>query len=110
LKRRVLVVEDNPTLRHGFVQLIELEGHEPIAAATVADGLKSLETEPSHLLLDMNLPDGVGTTILRHIRTNNLPVKVAVLSGSLDMKLLSEAEALRPDGDGTIQCSQRPTY
>jgi DNA-binding NtrC family response regulator len=97
VKRRVLIVEDDPTFRHGFVKLVEMEGHEPISAATVADGLKSLDAGPSHLVLDMNLPDGVGTTVLRHVRQHNLPVKVAVLSGSLDMKLLAEAETLRPD-------------
>jgi CheY-like chemotaxis protein len=76
-----------------------MQGHDPITAATVNEALASLEGAgaPSHLLLDMNLPDGFGTTVLRRIRTAKLPIKVAVLSGSLDNRLIDEARSLEPD-------------
>ena len=70
-------------------------------AATVTEGLDKLASEPSHLILDLNLPDGLGTVILRHVRTKNLPVKVAVLSGTADASLLGEAADLRPDATFT---------
>ena len=45
----------------------------------------------------MNLPDGEGTIILRHVRQGKLEIKVAVLSGSADARLMEEADALHPD-------------
>ena len=82
----------------GLSKLVEFEGHGVATAATVGEGLQRLAAlEPSHMILDMNLPDGNGTSILRHVRTSNLPVKVAVLSGSGDAVLLAEAADLRPD-------------
>ena len=97
LKRRILIVDDDPSLRNGMARLVSMQGHEPITAATVKESLALLESGPTHILLDMNLPDGVGTTVLRHVRTSKLPVKVAVLSGSMDSSLIKEAEALNPD-------------
>ena len=74
-----------------------MQGHDVFVAENVQQGLDQLSVQPTHVLLDMNLPDGVGTTILRHIRSNNLPIKVAVVSGSLDDQLIREAESLNPD-------------
>lgn len=81
----------------GLVRLVEMHGHRTLAAATVAEGLAQLGAAPSHVLLDMNLPDGVGTTVLRQVRDGRLPIKVAVLSGSGDDELMDEARSLRPD-------------
>jgi DNA-binding NarL/FixJ family response regulator len=75
-----------------------MQGDEPITAATVKQTLELLDAaSPSHMILDMNLPDGLGTRVLRHVRTARLPIKVAVLSGSLDSGLIKEAESLGPD-------------
>ena len=76
---------------------MSFEGHEPVTAASVKEAMASLEVGPSHLLLDMNLPDGLGTAVLRHVRHARLPIRVAVLSGSLDSSLIDEAKALDPD-------------
>jgi DNA-binding response OmpR family regulator len=94
---RVLVIDDDPTLRRGLTVLIRSQGHEVMAAGTIAEGMERLAWGPSHILLDMNLPDGDGTRILRHVRSAKLPVKVAVLSGSADLALMAEADAMNPD-------------
>ena len=83
-------------LRRGMVVMIGSAGHEVTSAATIADGIEQLAAGPSHLLLDMNLPDGKGTTMLRHVRTKDLPVRVAVRSGSGDAALMAEPPSLKP--------------
>ena len=97
LDRLVLIVEDDPSFRAGLAALVGMHGHATLPVGTVAEALDGLASGPTHLLLDMNLPDGVGTTVLRHVREAHLPVKVAVLSGSGDDALMAEARALRPD-------------
>jgi DNA-binding NarL/FixJ family response regulator len=42
----------------------------------------------------MNLPDGVGTTVLARIRNEKRPIRVAVASGTSDQGLLAEAVRL----------------
>jgi DNA-binding NarL/FixJ family response regulator len=93
----VLIVEDHPDMRLGLYRLINQLGHEAIAAATVSQGMEQLERNPSHVLLNLNLPDGDGTTVLRRIRSKNITPKVAIVSGTDDCALMDEARALNPD-------------
>jgi len=97
VRRRVLIVDDDPSLRTGLAKLVAMHGHEAVTAASVAEAMERLASGPSHVLLDMNLPDGYGTAVLQHVRTKALPVRVAVLSGTADPSLMADAEALRPD-------------
>ena len=93
----VLIVDDDRSIRSGLALLVEAHGHVPTTAATVQEGLEKLGANPTHLLLDLNLPDGTGTAVLRHVRAADLPVRVAVVSGSGDPRLMAEVDALRPD-------------
>ena len=97
MNRLVLIVEDDPSFRAGLAALVGMHGHATATAGTIAEALDRLASNPTHLLLDMNLPDGVGTTVLRRVRDERLPIKVAVVSGSGDDALMAEARSLRPD-------------
>ena len=91
----VLVVEDDPQIRKGLVTLLRSDGHSAVAAATVAEATDQLNTAtPTHLLLDLNLPDGPGTQVLRHVRGGAMPVRVALVTGGCDAELAAEAQAL----------------
>lgn len=73
---RILVVEDDPTLREVVCELIEREGfHGARGAGAVADALTSFSTwRPDLLLIDIMLPDGNGFDLLRSIRqTSQVP-------------------------------------
>ena len=96
--RSVLVVEDDAPIRKGMVGLLRLGGYGAVAAATVAEAGAHLDAAtPTHLLLDLNLPDGAGSVILRRIRSQALPVRVAIVTGASDAGLLEEARALGVD-------------
>ena len=49
------------------------------------------------MLLDLMLPDGNGIELLRHVREANLPIRIAIATGSGDTDLMSDAILLRPD-------------
>ncbi len=73
---RILVVEDEPTLREVVRELIEREGFREVRGAeTVADALTTFSTwRPDLLLIDIMLPDGNGFDLLRSIRqTSQVP-------------------------------------
>jgi two-component system response regulator (stage 0 sporulation protein F) len=92
---RVLVVEDDPSIRNGMRLLLAHKGHGVAVAASVAQALAELDSAtPTHLLLDLNLPDGAGTLVLKHIRTEAIPIRVAVVSGGADSELMAEARTL----------------
>jgi CheY-like chemotaxis protein len=92
----VLVVEDDPGSRRALVQLLSIMGYDPCAAATVAEGLARLDGQHA-LLLDLNLPDGLGTAVLEKVRSEGRPIRVAVVTASFDDRLMADVERLKPD-------------
>jgi formate hydrogenlyase transcriptional activator len=60
--------------------------------------LQRLESEPLDLVLtDVNLPDGNGLSLLKHIRENSLPLAVVVITGQGDEEIAVEALKDRAD-------------
>ena len=92
----ILVVADDTTTRVALVSLLGHLGYQTIQAATVIEALANLDGLDC-AILDLNLPDGLGTTILERIRTEDRPIWVAIASGASDPSVLAEAEPHRPD-------------
>jgi two-component system response regulator RegA len=62
--QRVLIVEDDPSLRAAIVRVVARSHAEIIEAASVAEGLERLAvTCPDLILLDVRLPDGSGVQL-----------------------------------------------
>jgi DNA-binding NarL/FixJ family response regulator len=91
----ILIVDDHPLLRSGLGRLFAIEfGATIVEAATAADGLKRFqETEPDITILDLNLPDQGGLSLLRRLKSESPTARVIVLSMHDDS--LSAAACLR---------------
>lgn len=96
-KPHILVVEDDVDGFDWVRRRLAHYGYEVDWAGAVGDGLERLDAGPCAVILDLVLPDGSGTSILRRIRENNLPIKVAVASGAAGTALYAEAARLKPD-------------
>jgi DNA-binding response OmpR family regulator len=86
----VLIVEDDQIIRNALVLLLSRLGYQVTAAETVAGGLAQLDGQHC-AILDLNLPDGLGTAILDRIRAEKRTMRVAIASGTPDDDLWSEA-------------------
>ncbi|WP_203902267.1 response regulator transcription factor [Virgisporangium aliadipatigenens] len=75
---KVLIVEDDSTIRTGVVRALTERGHTVVSAATAMEGLKQAVSEkPDVLLLDLGLPDADGREMLRMLRAvSQVPVIV----------------------------------
>ncbi len=73
---KVLVVDDEPTVREVVVSYLRRDGHDVAEAADGTTALELLEAQPPDLVvLDMMLPGVNGLDILRRVRqTSNIPV------------------------------------
>ena len=95
---RVILVEDNGPTCRAMKQLLELEGIDVEPAQSVSSARERLRvTSADWLLLDLMLPDGEGELLLGEVRANNLPLRVAVLTGVNDRARLERLQALKPD-------------
>lgn len=74
--RRILVVEDEPSIRDNLVWSLETEGFAIVACSTCGEVLRELEHARFCLaILDVGLPDGNGFDLCREIRrTSTMPV------------------------------------
>src|SRR5690348_11009855 len=89
-KCSVLIVEDD-SWRQVLTRLLErLGGYQTSPAGTVAEGLVKLDGQ-AIAVLDMNLPDGLGTQILEPIRSERQTMLVAVCTGTTDETLVAQA-------------------
>lgn len=76
---KVLIVEDDLTIRVGIVRALTGRGHVVVSAGTAMEGLKlALAEKPDVVLLDLGLPDADGADMLRMLRAvSQVPVIVA---------------------------------
>lgn len=78
---RILLVEDDPTLRNTMKDSLSSGGFAVDAAANIAQAIALLEAESfDALVLDLGLPDGNGYAVVRHLRARNNPLPVLILT------------------------------
>jgi two-component system, OmpR family, alkaline phosphatase synthesis response regulator PhoP len=87
---RILVVEDEPVLRDGLVDLLRGAGHEVEAAGDgVSGGDRAAREDFDLLVLDLTLPGQDGLETCRQLRRSrpHLPVLMLTARGSEDQKV-----------------------
>jgi len=92
-----LIVEDDENCSHLLDKFLRVRGHITRCVTSVAEAKGRLSPDCKRMILDLNLPDGMGTEVLRQIRDADLPIKVAVVTGMNDRGTLAELSNLRPD-------------
>ncbi|AZK97973.1 MULTISPECIES: response regulator transcription factor [Streptomyces] len=80
---RVLLIEDDPSVREGVELGLRRRGHEVTATATGEEGLAALpEFRPDLVLLDLMLPGVNGVEVCRRIReAGQLPIIMLTARG-----------------------------
>ena len=79
---RLLIVDDDPSLRQFLRTELELEGYSCQEAASGQQALALIRGEPwDLLLLDWTLPDFSGVEICRRLRASHNPTPVLMLTG-----------------------------
>lgn len=79
--RRILVVEDDATIRSGLRDALRSEGYEVLEAADGREGLdKGLREDPDLIILDLMLPGMDGYEVLARLRKDAVETPVLVLT------------------------------
>jgi two-component system, OmpR family, KDP operon response regulator KdpE len=80
----ILLVEDDPLLRHAFRLLLEDAGYLVHEAGTAAQALdQAVSAKPALVLLDLGLPDRPGLEVARQLTTQpeTAGIRVVALTG-----------------------------
>ena len=82
-KTTVLIADDHPIVRQGFVKVIERDPSFKVIAES-GDGERALqlllELKPDIAVLDISMPDMSGLEIIKQVGTDSLPTKFVILT------------------------------
>lgn len=114
LHAHILVIEDDPTIRH-FVRLtLRTEGHEVHEADTLRRGLIEAGTRrPDLVVLDLGLPDGDGVTFIREFRNWSTTPVIVLSARSAETDKIEALDAgaddylVKPFGAGELMARVR---
>jgi two-component system, NtrC family, nitrogen regulation response regulator GlnG len=84
---RLLVVDDEESVRYSFRRVFQGDDVEVLTAATAAEGLAVIDKdEPDVIVLDLQLPDRSGLDLFRevHVRAPKRPVIFITAHGTTD--------------------------
>jgi len=84
---RILVVEDDPSVRGLLDTLLTAEGYDVVTASDGLAGLvRAATSQPALMLLDLMMPDLGGARVLEEIRDdpNLADTPVVVVTGKVD--------------------------
>jgi len=91
---RILVVDDEESIRYTFDSFLSDEGHEVLAARDYDEALKHISaTDVDMVFSDVVLGGKTGIDVLSEIRTRGLTCPVVMITGFPDIE--TEAQAMR---------------
>lgn len=103
MKKRILLVDDHPIMRHGLAQLLRVEKDLDVCGGvgTAADGLDATAKEkPDLVIVDLTLPDKHGLEFIKDMQVMHPNVLLLVLS--MHDEFLYAERALRAGARGYV--------
>ncbi len=85
-EKRILVVEDDPTTRQAWCELISTWGFKVAAARDGQEGIEMAQSYEPHILLsDLRMPRKDGLTLLKELRESGRNIATIIISGEGDI-------------------------
>jgi CheY-like chemotaxis protein len=102
-RRRVLVVEDSPTIVQVVKYFLENEGFDVVMAGDGQEGLAlALQDPPDIVVSDFNMPQMTGPEMIRLLRADPRTADVRVLMLTSESSVECETEGLAAGADDYI--------
>ena len=105
MRKKALVVDDNPDVRLFSVAVLEKNGYTPLVAEDGESGLRMIKAEkPDLVILDVLMPRQSGVRLYRELKTTKSlrDIKVIVLGEIAKKAFLRSQKALTEIGDAEV--------
>ncbi len=91
--RRVLIVDDNVGLAENIAEILGIDGHSTVVAASAEEALAMVHmNDPEVLVTDYRLPGINGADLVKQFRKMRAPVYAVVISAYTDERTMREAK------------------
>jgi two-component system, NtrC family, sensor histidine kinase HydH len=91
VRRKILIVEDNPELRENLADVLEVAGYEVATCALATNAVPSADELLDVALVDVKLPDGSGYDVARALKNARPLCEVILLTGYASAESAGEA-------------------
>ena len=107
--RRVLVVDDDPSVRELLTDLLESRGFDVLVAAGGREGIElAMRESPDLVLLDLLMPGVSGFQVIRELKATGKRDQMQIVVFTEKDLTPAEAELLRQDVEGIVaKCDGR---
>jgi twitching motility two-component system response regulator PilH len=105
MRKKALVVDDNPDVRLFSVAVLEKNGYTPLVAEDGESGLRIIKAEkPDLVILDVLMPRQSGVRLYRKLKTTKSlkDIKVIVLGEIAEKAFLRSQKALTQFDDAEV--------
>jgi DNA-binding response OmpR family regulator len=104
MSNKILVVDDEPSLRHAYSRILESEGYTIVQAPDGEEALRLCsKEEPALVLLDSILPGVDGLEVCRRIKGDcGLATTFVIMISGRKISPLEQAEGLEAGADGYL--------
>lgn len=104
MSRQILIIDDDPNLRHTLASILRIKGYETYAVGTGAAALEAVRTNPpAAALIDLRLEDMSGLDVLRQIKAFDDTIACILLTG-----YASQSSAIDAVNLGAYSYVQKP--
>ncbi|MGA0122750.1 MAG: response regulator transcription factor [Gaiellales bacterium] len=77
---RILIIEDNESVRSAVRRALSARGHQIVEAATAAEGRMATDDDIDAIVLDVGLPDASGFDVCRTLRETGVRIPILMLT------------------------------
>jgi len=78
---KILVIDDEKSIREFLTILLQQEDYEVATAASVGEGIEQLtDSRPDLVMCDLKLPDGTGLEVLQHARAHHIETPFIIIT------------------------------
>jgi len=101
--RKIVIIDDNPSILRVFSRLFRKAGYNPITAKDSAEGIKCILAEkPAAAVIDLMLPDRSGIELCQEISTDDSCRDIKLILFTSDKNSDTRKRALKSGADEVI--------
>jgi DNA-binding response OmpR family regulator len=84
---KILIVEDEKALSDSMMEYLSEEGHLCLAVYNYTDAIDKIEMyQYDCIVVDINLPDGNGLDLIRHIKKRSISLGIIIISALVSLE------------------------
>ena len=92
MKPRILLIEDEPGTRFGFVKYLSKSGFDISESEDLSQADRAFSSQQfDAVIIDVNLPDGSGLDFIDKVRENSPYIPLIIITGAGDIPIAVDA-------------------